>query len=209
MTIDRNRLLTAAAAFALSLSGAAACAQTASSPMSKPADQPVPQQQAQPAQAPKLPAYLKQGEAPPATDPIPAPTTPTPPADETAMAQPPGTPSETVTPPGSTTPRTWTTDQILTATVHQAWILSGKDEANFFEIVKELAAISAANRNLAVPDTTDAGKKAGAYIRAQAKEDHDQLLYEIVDKAVRMTGTKTSASVTAHPAAGTVDHSVN
>lgn len=30
----------------------------------------------------------------------------------------------------------------------------------------------------------------GSYIRAQAKEDHDQLLYDIVDKAVRMTGKK-------------------
>lgn len=117
-----------------------------------------------------------------------APTSPIPP--ETAEAQPPVPPGETITPPGSTTPRNWTTDQILTATVHQAWILAGKDEANFFEIVRELAEISAQNRNLTLPDTPEAGKKAGAFIRAQAKEDHDQLLYDIVDKSVRMTGTK-------------------
>ena len=74
--------------------------------------------------------------------------------------------------------------------MHQAWILAGKDEGNFFEIVRELAEISAQNRNLILPNTPEAGKKAGSYIRAQAKADHDQLLYDIVDKAVRMTGTK-------------------
>ncbi len=88
----------------------------------------------------------------------------------------------------------WTTDQIITATVHQAWILSGKDEANFFEIVKQLAEISARNRNLVLPDDPAAGRRAGAYIKAQAKADHDQLLYAIVDKSVRMTGTKAPAS---------------
>ena len=88
----------------------------------------------------------------------------------------------------------WTTDQIITATVHQAWILSGKDEIKFFEIVKELAEISARNRNLTLPDNPVAGRRAGAYIKAQAKADHDQLLYAIVDKSVRMTGTKAPAS---------------
>ena len=122
----------------------------------------------------------------------PAPTSPVPP--ETAQAQPPTPPGETITPPGSTSPRTWTTDQILTATVHQAWILAGKDEGNFFEIVRELSEISAQNRNLMLPDNPESGKKAGAYIRAQAKEDHDQLLYDIVDKAVRMTGVKSATA---------------
>jgi hypothetical protein len=84
----------------------------------------------------------------------------------------------------------WTTDQIITATVHQAWLLSGKDEANFFEIIKELSEISAKNRNLVLPDSPEAGQKAGAYIKKQAHADHDQLLYAIVDKSVRMTGTK-------------------
>jgi hypothetical protein len=88
----------------------------------------------------------------------------------------------------------WTTDQIITATVHQAWVLSGKDEANFFEIVRELAEISATNRNMALPDSPAAGRRAGAYIKAQAKLDHDQLLYAIVDKSVRMTGTKSAAT---------------
>lgn len=129
----------------------------------------------------------------------PAPASPEPP--ETAQAQPPIAPGDSISPPGSNSPRNWTTDQILTATVHQAWILAGKDEQNFFEIVRELAEISAQNRNLKLPDTPEAGKKAGAFIRAQAKEDHDQLLYEIVDKAVRMTGTRgDAAEAPEHPA---------
>jgi hypothetical protein len=103
--------------------------------------------------------------------------------------------SQSVSDAASTAPHDWTTDQIITATVHQAWILSGKDEANFFEIVKQLAEISARNRNLVLPDDPAAGRRAGAYIKAQAKADHDQLLYAIVDKSVRMTGTKAPAPV--------------
>ncbi len=87
----------------------------------------------------------------------------------------------------------WTTDQIITATVHQAWILADKDDTNFFEIVKELAEISARNRNLVLPDSAAAGQKAGAYIKKQAKADHDALLYAIVDRSVRMTGTPAPA----------------
>lgn len=136
---------------------------------------------------------------PPETPAPPAPVSPQKPEGAETHAAASG---DTITPPGSTSPRNWTTDQILTATVHQAWILAGKDETNFFEIVRELAEISAQNRNLKLPDTPEAGKKAGAYIRAQAKEDHDQLLYDIVDKAVRMTGTKGSAAeATDRPAA--------
>jgi hypothetical protein len=96
--------------------------------------------------------------------------------------------AENISAPESSAPHNWTNDQIITATVHQAWILSGKDENNFFEIVKELAEISASNRNLTLPESPAAGRRAGAYIKAQAKLDHDQLLYAIVDKSVRMTG---------------------
>ena len=102
-----------------------------------------------------------------------------------------------ITAPQSSAPHSWTTDQIVTATVHQAWILSGKDENNFFEIVKELAEISARNRNLTLPDDPAAGRRAGAYIKTQAKADHDQLLYAIVDKAVRMTGKPSPAVASA------------
>ncbi len=109
-------------------------------------------------------------------------------------ARPAATTNENISAPQSNAQHNWTTDQIVTATVHQAWVLSGKDEASFFEIVKELAEISAANRNLTLPDNAAAGRRAGAYIKAQAKADHDQLLYAIVDKSVRMTGTKAAAT---------------
>ncbi|MDP9039295.1 MAG: hypothetical protein M3O02_08485 [Acidobacteriota bacterium] len=199
MIPNRTTLLTTAAAFTLAFSGAIAHAQAGSVPTAKPSEQPA----AQPAEAPNPPAYIKQGEAPSAADPIPAPTSPVPPTDRAASAQPPpASATDTITPAGSDTPRNWTTDQILTATVHQAWILAGKDEANFFQIVQELAAISASNRNLSLPDSPDAGRKAGAYIRTQAKDDHDQLLYDIVDKAVRMTGTKSTAPVGSSSPAG-------
>ena len=92
---------------------------------------------------------------------------------------------------------TWTDDQILTATVHQAWMLAGRDETKFFEIVRQLAEISAKNRNLTLPDDPAAGKRAGEYIREHAKADHDQLLYAIVDQAVQMTATKSASSTAA------------
>lgn len=91
--------------------------------------------------------------------------------------------------PTATTP-TYSKEQILTATVHQAWELSGKNEANFFEIVEQLAAISAANRGITLPDSEAAGRKIGDYIKRSAKADTDQLLFAVVDKAVRMTASK-------------------
>ena len=99
--------------------------------------------------------------------------------------------------PDTDAPNNWTPDQILTATVHQAWVLSGKDEAKFFEIVKELAEISARNRNLTIPDNPVAGRRAGAYIKAQAKADPDQLLYDIVDKSIRMSSKPMTHTTTA------------
>lgn len=87
-------------------------------------------------------------------------------------------------------PATYSKEQMLTATVHQAWELSGKNEANFFEIVEQLAAISATNRGITLPDSEAAGRRIGDYIKRSAKADTDQLLFAVVDKAVRMTSTK-------------------
>ena len=81
----------------------------------------------------------------------------------------------------------YTKDQIVTATVHQAWILSGKDESKFFDIVQQLAQISASNRGITLPDSEAAGRRMGNYIKTSAKSDTDQLLYAVVDKAVLMT----------------------
>ena len=98
-----------------------------------------------------------------------------------------------IAPPSATgqaaTPN-WTTQQLLTSTVHQAWVLSGRNEATFFEMVRTLAEISASNRGVSLPDTKAAGEQMGEYIKNAAKADTDQLLYAVVDKAVMMEAGK-------------------
>jgi hypothetical protein len=93
----------------------------------------------------------------------------------------------------STASHTWTTEQILTCTVSDCWQLAGKNESTFFDIVQQLAAISAQTRGLTLPDDAAAGKRAGEFIKAKAKADHGQLLYAIVDASVRKVGTKSAA----------------
>ncbi len=88
----------------------------------------------------------------------------------------------------------WTIDQLLTSTVHEAWMLSERNENQFFEMVKELAAMSAQKRGLALPEADVAGKKAGELIKKDARKDPDQLLYAVVDRAVVKTGTRTAGS---------------
>ncbi len=88
----------------------------------------------------------------------------------------------------------WSTDQLLTSTVHQAWLLSGKNEATFFEMVTQLADISAKNRNLQLPESAAAGRRVGQMIKIAAKADTDQLLYAVVDAAVRKVGTPLPAA---------------
>ncbi len=83
----------------------------------------------------------------------------------------------------------WSTDQLLTFTVHQAWLLSGRNEATFFEMVTQLAEISAKNRNLQLPESAAAGRRVGEMIKVAAKQDTDQLLFAVVDTAVRKVGT--------------------
>ena len=86
-------------------------------------------------------------------------------------------------------------DQIVTASVHDAWLLSGKNEEAFFDIVEQLAQISAEKRGISLPDSAAAGKRMGEIIKEKARADHDELLYVIVDQAVRAVGTKTAAPV--------------
>ena len=90
--------------------------------------------------------------------------------------------------------KTYPMDQIVTATVHEAWLLSGKNEEAFFDIVEQLAQFSAQKRGLSLPDSADAGRKMGMMIKTRAKADHDQLLYAVVDEAVRTLGVKATAS---------------
>jgi hypothetical protein len=85
---------------------------------------------------------------------------------------------------------TWTMDQLITSSVHDAWLLSGKNEQVFFEMVTQLAQISAQKRGLMLPDSQEAGKRFGELVKEMAKADHDQLLYVVVDKAVQQVATK-------------------
>jgi hypothetical protein len=103
-------------------------------------------------------------------------------------------PSVTAHPQVDPDDKTYPTDKIVTATVHDAWLLSGKNEEAFFDIVQQLAQFSAEKRGLTLPDTAAAGRRMGEMIKTRAKTDHDQLLYAIVDQAVRTLGVKTVAS---------------
>jgi hypothetical protein len=94
----------------------------------------------------------------------------------------------------STAAHNWTKEQILTCTVSDCWQLAGKNEATFFDIVQQLAEISAETRGLTLPESAEAGKRAGEYIKAKAKADHGQLLYAIVDASVRRVGTKSATA---------------
>lgn len=103
-----------------------------------------------------------------------------------------------ITPAPNEAPEThsWTIEQLLPLTVSEAWQMSGKDEDKFFDMVQDLAAFSAQRRGLTLPENAEAGKKAGEYIKLQAKADHGQLLYAIVDRAVRRVGTKAPVTAT-------------
>jgi hypothetical protein len=84
----------------------------------------------------------------------------------------------------------WTVDQLMTASVHDAWVMSGRNEQKFFEMATALAQISAQKRGLTLPNSAEAGKRFGELVKEGAKGDHDQLLYSVVDKAVQQVGTK-------------------
>ncbi|HWE49409.1 MAG TPA: hypothetical protein VG273_06450 [Bryobacteraceae bacterium] len=79
-------------------------------------------------------------------------------------------------------------EEIVPASVHDAWLLSGKNEEAFFDIVEQLAQLSAEKRGVSLPDSEAAGKRMGEMIKQKAHADHDQLLYVIVDQAVRAVG---------------------
>jgi hypothetical protein len=116
-----------------------------------------------------------------------------------AVAQQPtqSTSSADIRPDTTEAPHPWTVQQLLPLTVSQAWQMSGKNEDKFFDMVQDLAALSAKNRNLVLPEDAAAGQQAGQYIKEQAKQDHDQLLYAVVDQAVRKVGKPASAQASA------------
>ena len=104
-----------------------------------------------------------------------------------AFAQSATTSGQASTPQGQSA---WPPDQLITSTVHDAWVLSGRNEEKFFQMVSELAEISAQKRGLTLPNTDAAGRKFGELVKSLSKGNHDQLLYVIVDQAVQKVGTK-------------------
>ena len=78
-----------------------------------------------------------------------------------------------------------TIDESLPLTCEQAWIAAGKSYAPMLAIVKTLARVSLANRNLTFPNTREAGVEVGKGIAADCKADPNALLFAIVDKHVR------------------------
>lgn len=94
-----------------------------------------------------------------------------------------------IRPDATEAPHPWTVEQLLPLTVSEAWQMSGKNEDKFFDMVQDLAAYCAQKRNLSLPASEAAGQQAGEYIKQQAKLDHDQLFYAVVDQAVRKVGT--------------------
>jgi hypothetical protein len=92
---------------------------------------------------------------------------------------------------------TMATDGLLTSTVHEAWVASGRNEDKFFDMVKTLAAMSAEKRGVTLPDTEATGRAMGMAIKASARRDPDQLLYAVVDAAVRKTAAGTGTTTPA------------
>lgn len=77
--------------------------------------------------------------------------------------------------------------ELLSSTVHEAWLQSGRNEDKFFDMVKQLAEMSAQKRGVSLPDSEAAGRRMGTLIKTSARRDPDQLLYAVVDAAVRQT----------------------
>ena len=88
-------------------------------------------------------------------------------------------------------------DQLLTKTVHQAWVASGRNEDKFLTMVQQLAELSAQNRGITLPNTPEAGAKFGDWIKKESRKDPDQLLYAVVDHAVRYVGKSQTAATPA------------
>lgn len=76
---------------------------------------------------------------------------------------------------------------LVKMTVHEAWVASGRNEDKFFDFVKRVAEMSAQKRGVTVPDDTEAGTRFGNLVKTNARRDPDQLLYAVVDSAVKST----------------------
>ena len=76
-------------------------------------------------------------------------------------------------------------EEALPLTCVQAWVASGKNYPEMLAVVKTLARVSLANRDLTFPNSRDAGLDAGKGIAEDCKADPNALLFAVVDKHVR------------------------
>jgi hypothetical protein len=83
---------------------------------------------------------------------------------------------------------------LLPLTCAQAWVKSNKSYPQMLSIVKTLARVSLANRDLTFPDTREAGLDAGKGIAEDCKADPHALLFAIVDKHVRRVAEAAASS---------------
>jgi hypothetical protein len=84
--------------------------------------------------------------------------------------------------------REWKAADVLPLTCVQAWVVSGKSEKGFVEILRVLGSVSLENRRLTFPDSREAGDEAGHGIAADCGADPDALLFAVVDRQVRRLG---------------------
>lgn len=102
---------------------------------------------------------------------------------------PPATPTRPATKPASTATANLKMVELMPLTCAQAWAVSGKDYSELYRMVAALATVSLANRDLAFPNTKEAGMDAGIGIAKDCKADPQGLLFGIVDKHVRRLAT--------------------
>ncbi len=89
---------------------------------------------------------------------------------------------------------TWTAQEALPFTCAQAWVASRKSYPGLLAIVKTLARVSLANRELTFPNTREAGLEAGKGIADDCKADPNNLLFAIVDRHVRRVALAAAAA---------------
>jgi hypothetical protein len=90
-------------------------------------------------------------------------------------------------PPAPAT-REWKAADILPLSCVQAWVVSGKSEKVFVELLLVLGSVSLENRRLTFPDSREVGDEAGRGIAADCAADPDALLFALVDRQVRRLG---------------------
>lgn len=78
----------------------------------------------------------------------------------------------------------WSLDMAVMNTAAQAWDYAGQNEQVYGDMMRTMAALSAANRGLTLPDNQQLGQMVGQIVLRETRADPDRLLYAIVDHAV-------------------------